>query len=140
MQDFTPLAGLAGGILIGISAAVLLLGAGRTAGVSGLLEAALKPTSSSFAVGMAFLVGLPIGALVVAATAPGLVPSVQIKNSWPLLVCSGLLVGFGARLANGCTSGHGVCGLPRLSARSWIATATFMAVTAVTVYVSRHAI
>lgn len=140
MQNFLPWHGLAGGILIGLAAAFYLLVNGRTAGISGILENALAPAGRSFGISLAFLAGLPLGALAVAGLAPGLVPSGTVSGSTGLIIAAGLLVGLGARIGGGCTSGHGVCGLPRFSIRSIVATLTFMAVAALTVFVVRHVI
>nr|WP_314445301.1 YeeE/YedE thiosulfate transporter family protein [uncultured Sphingomonas sp.] len=121
-----PLQGLIGGVMIGLAAALMLLGAGRIAGVSGITARAtgLADSGMSRSSAWMFLIGLPPGALAVAAiTGPG-----QAEfASWPILVIAGLLVGVGTRMGSGCTSGHGVCGVSRLSQRSIIATATFMA-------------
>lgn len=121
-----PFAGLTGGILIGLAAAMMLLGAGRIAGVSGITARATGISSGDMSMSSAwgFLVGLPLGALAIALTT-NLAPS--IFASWPNLVVAGLLVGFGTRMGSGCTSGHGVCGVSRLSQRSMLATATFIA-------------
>jgi len=140
MQNFLPWHGLAGGVLIGLAAAFYLLVNGRIAGISGILENALQPSGRNFALSLAFLAGLPLGALVVAGIAPGLVPAGTITGSSLTIVIAGLLVGFGARIGGGCTSGHGVCGLPRLSVRSIVATLTFMATAAITVFIVRHMI
>lgn len=131
-----PLHGLAGGILIGLAAAMMLLGAGRIAGVSGITARAtgLSRGDMSLSSAWGFLAGLPLGAIIVAA-AIGLAPSEFAP--WPLLVVAGLLVGFGTRMGSGCTSGHGVCGVSRLSQRSMLATATFMAAGIVTVTLMR---
>ncbi|MFN3989164.1 MAG: YeeE/YedE family protein [Erythrobacter sp.] len=124
--DAAPLAGLAGGVLIGLAAALMLLGAGRIAGVSGIAARAFAigdgamPRSAAFA----FLVGLPLGALMVALLTDA--PTPQFASPL-LLAVAGLIVGLGTRLGSGCTSGHGVCGMSRLSQRSLVATATFMA-------------
>ena len=139
MQDFAPLSGLAGGVLIGLASALYLLSTGRIAGISGMLETVLRPTTPGFGLAAAFLIGLPIGALVTAIFLPQVVLPVMLTGREPLLyVAAGLLVGFGTRLANGCTSGHGVCGLPRFSARSFAATGIFMAAAMLTVFVTRH--
>ncbi len=138
MQNYLPWHGLAGGILIGLAAGFYLLVSGRIAGISGILEEALSPAAHGFALSAAFIVGLPLGGALVALLAPGLVPRIGIGSGTGVLVIAGLLVGLGARLGSGCTSGHGVCGLPRLSLRSIVATATFMVVAAVTVFVVRH--
>ena len=135
MQNFTPLAGLIGGVLIGLGSAVLLLATGRLAGVSGMLESVLRPQRPGAALALAFLVGLPIGAI---AIWPKMLTPVEISGTAPMLIAAGLLVGFGTRLANGCTSGHGVCGLPRFSIRSITATGIFMATAMLIVFVTRH--
>lgn len=127
-----------GGLLIGAAAGVFLLLSGRIAGVSGLGARALGiadegPPSIQAA---AFVIGLPAGAIAV-WTASGMA-SPQITSSVPLLVSGGLLVGFGTRLGNGCTSGHGVCGIARLSRRSIVATGTFMLAGFATVFIVRH--
>lgn len=141
MQNFLPWHGLFGGVLIGLAAAFHLVVSGRIAGISGIIEQALTPASPGFAVSLAFLVGLPLGGLLVWGLAPGLVPSISLGGgSTGLIVASGLLVGLGARIGGGCTSGHGVCGLPRLSLRSIVATVTFMAAAGLTVFLARHVI
>ncbi len=139
MSDFTPLSGLAGGIMIGAAAALLLLLNGRIAGISGIAGGIMNNAGRERLWRIAFVVGLVVGPLAVAAVT-GAMPQVEIEAQWPWLVAAGLLVGFGTRLGSGCTSGHGVCGLARLSPRSLAATATFMIVAAATVYVVRHVI
>lgn len=133
-----PMQGLVGGLLIGVAAALMLLGAGRIAGVSGIAAraTALGRGGMSVPSAWAFLIGLPLGALLMARIA-GLEP--MRFSSWPVLVAAGLLVGFGTRLGSGCTSGHGVCGVSRLSQRSLVATATFMAAGVATVLALRLA-
>ncbi len=138
MQSFMPWHGLAGGVLIGLAAGFYLLVNGRIAGISGIVEQALQPTSSGFSQSLAFVLGLPLGTLVVSFLAPGIVPRVELIGGTVTIIAAGLLVGFGARVAGGCTSGHGVCGLPRFSIRSIVATATFMTVAALTVFFVRH--
>ena len=135
---FTPWASLAGGALIGLSAALLILGSGRVAGISGIVGGLLKPGGPELPWRLAFLVGL-IGAPLVWGlfAAP---PEAQPVAGTGTLVLAGLLVGVGTRYGAGCTSGHGVCGLSRLSPRSLVATLTFMAAGFVTVYVVRHLI
>ncbi|OYX64124.1 MAG: hypothetical protein B7Y89_03635 [Novosphingobium sp. 32-60-15] len=122
-----PLQGLAGGLLIGLAAAVMLLGLGRIAGVSGLAARATGITGAGAprGVAIAFVLGLPLGALIIALMTGGIEARFP-PSIWPLVI-GGLLVGFGTRLGSGCTSGHGVCGLSRLSPRSMLATALFMA-------------
>ena len=121
-----PVAGLAGGLLIGLAAAIMLLGLGRIAGVSGILAraSAIADRGAPRAVALAFVIGLPVGALLVTLASSGV--EQRFTASIPQLVMAGLLVGFGTRLGSGCTSGHGVCGLSRLSRRSMVATLTFM--------------
>ena len=129
-----PLHGLIGGVMIGLAAALMLLGAGRIAGVSGITARATGLADSGISRSSAwmFLIGLPLGALLVAAvTGQG---EAEFA-SWPILVVAGLLVGVGTRMGSGCTSGHGVCGVSRMSQRSMIATATFMAAGIATVAV-----
>lgn len=128
---------LSGGLLIGLSAGLYLLSTGRIAGISGLAASAAGLNHSGFSrLGIGFLAGMLGGAVLVSTFIRE--PAVTITSSWPLLLTGGLLVGFGTRLGSGCTSGHGVCGLARLSPRSFVATATFMAAAALTVFVVRH--
>jgi uncharacterized membrane protein YedE/YeeE len=138
MNPIPPLTAIGGGLLIGVSAALFLLLSGRIAGVSGLAATAARIGSGStpWTQAVCFVVGLPIGAWLVTSFVRH--PEIIVTSSAPRLVIAGLLVGFGTRLANGCTSGHGVCGIARLSPRSLAATATFMAVGAATVFVLRH--
>jgi uncharacterized protein len=133
---FTPGSALAGGMLIGLAAAMLVLLNGRIAGISGVVGGLLAPVRGDVLWRAAFVLGI-----VAAPLAYGLIqalPAVQIDASYPLLVVAGLLVGVGTRYGAGCTSGHGVCGLSRLSLRSLAATATFMGAGFVTVFVLRH--
>ena len=140
METMTPLMAIGGGLLIGAAAALLLLLTGRIAGVSGMVAAAARMGAGGtpWSQATAFLVGLPIGAVLIALLVRA--PQVIVTSSVPLLIVAGLLVGFGTRLGNGCTSGHGVCGMARLSPRSLAATATFMASAAATVFILRHVI
>jgi hypothetical protein len=138
MQNFTPLAGLVGGLMIGLSAALFLLLSGRITGISGILEGALRPEPGTLSWRLAFLIGLPLGTLLLLILAPQAVIRPVLATPWIVLAISGLLVGFGARLGGGCTSGHGVCGIPRLSPRSILATGVFMAVAVVVVFLTRH--
>ena len=140
MENFTPWTGLAGGIMIGGASALYLILAGRLSGISTMLDGALKPGSAEFPWRATFLAGLVIGAALVAALTPALAPQITISPSLTFLAAGGVIAGFGARLGGGCTSGHGVCGIPRLSIRSIVATAVFMATAAVTVMLLRHAI
>lgn len=140
MDTMTPAMAIGGGLLIGTAAALLLLLSGRIAGVSGMVATATKigAGGAPWSQATAFLVGLPIGAALIALLVR--TPEVAVTSSVPLLIAAGLLVGFGTRLGNGCTSGHGVCGMARLSPRSMAATATFMASAVATVFVLRHVV
>ncbi len=126
-----------GGLLIGLAAAIMLLGLGRIAGVSGMAARAtgIADTGAPRNVAIAFVVGLPLGALLISQTV-GTVNVSFPASIWPLII-GGLLVGYGTRLGSGCTSGHGVCGLSRLSPRSMVATGMFMASGFVTVGILR---
>ena len=135
---FTPGTALIGGLLIGIAAALLVLLNGRIAGISGIVGGLLRPSRGDFAWRVAFLGGM-IGAPLV-YTAFRTFPAVTIAAGYPLLIVAGLLVGVGTRYGGGCTSGHGVCGISRLSLRSLIATLTFIFAGVVAVYLMRHAI
>ena len=128
---------LAGGMLIGTSAAMLLVLNGRVAGISGIVGRLLQPRTPGTVWRAAFVAGLILGPLVFAAVT-GHRPEVRIPASVPVLVLAGLLVGFGTRLGSGCTSGHGVSGLARLSPRSFAAVGIFMLTAAATVFVVRH--
>jgi uncharacterized membrane protein YedE/YeeE len=136
--EFTPLASLAGGALIGLSSVLLMLFSGRIAGIAGIIRRAMFPDSNGRAIeALAFICGLVAAPVAFMVLTGASVPQTVSENI-PLLVVAGVLVGFGAILGSGCTSGHGVCGLSRLSVRSIVATATFMVAAAVTVYVLRH--
>lgn len=132
-----PVEGFAGGLLIGFAAAIMLLGLGRIAGVSGMAARAtgISDIGAPRGIAIAFVIGLPLGALLIARLTGGVETSFP-NSIWPLII-GGLLVGFGTRLGSGCTSGHGVCGLSRLSLRSMVATGMFMASGFVTVGVLR---
>lgn len=135
-DTFTPWTSLAGGALIGLAAALLILGSGRIAGISGIVGGLFRPAAGDTGWRIAFVVGLLAAPLVwgLFATLPG----VQSDAGTATLVIAGLLVGVGTRYGSGCTSGHGVCGLSRLSPRSLVATLAFMGAGFVTVYVARH--
>ena len=136
MHDFTPLSGLLGGALIGLAAAMLMLSTGRLAGVSGILGGALV-SGADRAWRAAFIAGLIVAAIAAplfGAPSPAHLTSANLA----LYAAAGLLVGFGSRMGNGCTSGHGVCGFARISLRSIAATLVFMAVAVATVAVMRH--
>ncbi len=136
MSEFSALPAFAGGLLIGVSALVLGYGTGHVAGISGILGGMLAHKAHDRAWRLSFLIGLPVGALAIWTASLGERP--QIESGPLMLVAAGLLVGFGTRLGGGCTSGHGVCGMARGSKRSIVATLTFMAAGAVTVFVMRH--
>lgn len=121
-----PVQGLIGGLMIGLAAAVMLLGLGRIAGVSGLLARMMRISDSGppLVLAGAFILGLPLGAFLVSQFVGPVVT--RFPESSAILIVGGLIVGFGTRLGSGCTSGHGVCGLSRLSKRSIVATACFM--------------
>jgi uncharacterized membrane protein YedE/YeeE len=133
---FTPWSSLAGGVLIGIATAMFILLNGRIAGISGVLGGLLKPVKGDVAWRLAFVLGLVSAPL--AYLLFNNVPSLQIDAGYAALVAAGLLVGVGTRYGSGCTSGHGVSGLSRLSPRSLAATAAFMGAGFLTVYVARH--
>ncbi len=137
-STFTPWSALAGGVLIGIAAGMFVLFNGRIAGISGILGGLLKPAKGDAAWRIAFIGGLLIAPLVYALMAT--LPMPQIDAGYGALILAGLLVGIGTSYGSGCTSGHGVCGLSRLSPRSLVATAMFMAAGFVTVFVIRHLI
>ena len=133
---FTPWASLAGGILIGLATALLLLANGRVAGISGILGGLLRPSRGDIAWRVTFILGLFVAPL--AWLTMGAMPPAQIDHSPALLAVGGLLVGIGTRFGSGCTSGHGVCGVARLSPRSLLATVCFLAAGFVTVFIVRH--
>ncbi|HEU4852198.1 MAG TPA: YeeE/YedE family protein [Telluria sp.] len=134
--SFTPWASLAGGAIIGLAAAMFVLFNGRIAGISGILGGLLQWPKGDIAWRLAFLLGLIGAPLVYALAAP--LPAVRVDAGPATLVVAGLLVGIGTRYGSGCTSGHGVCGLSRLSPRSLVATGAFMAAGFVTVFIVRH--
>lgn len=139
MEHFTPISSAIGGVLIGLSAAMLWLGLGRIAGISGIVGALLRPQSGDFAWRMAFVAGLVLAPLLY-RFAGGALPPIVLPDSAAVVIAGGLLVGFGTRLGGGCTSGHGVCGMARLSPRSIAATLVFMASGFAMVFVARHLI
>lgn len=137
MHHLTPLSGLFGGALIGLAAAALMMLTGRLAGVSGILGGALQMKPADQGWRMAFIAGL-IAAPLIAAVAGAPLPRPVMTSSLVLVAVGGLLVGFGSRMGNGCTSGHGVCGFARLSTRSIAATAIFMITAIAVVAIVRH--
>ncbi|MEX2643400.1 MAG: YeeE/YedE family protein [Acetobacterales bacterium] len=137
MTEFTPIASTLGGLLIGAAAAILMLALGRIAGISGIVSRLLPPAGEGTGWRSAFLLGLmtaPVAWFVVTGRAV----EQTVSGNLPLMVAAGLLVGFGSAVGSGCTSGHGVCGVARLSTRSLVATAVFVSVAAATVFVVRH--
>src|SRR5690349_12040903 len=136
--SFTPMASLLGGALIGLSAVLLMWATGRIAGVSGIAARLFPPYEDrEFAGRLAFVAGL-VAAPILVRVVTGSLPAQTIAAGTPMLIVAGLLTGFGSVWGNGCTSGHGVCGLSRLSVRSLVATVTFMATGVVTVFIMRH--
>jgi uncharacterized membrane protein YedE/YeeE len=139
IENFTPVSALVGGLMIGVAATLLLLLNGRIAGVSGIAGGLLSPTRGEIGWRVLFLVGLMIGTGAYRLLSPGGL-EIRIEASLPVLLLGGVLVGFGTQLGGGCTSGHGVCGIARLSPRSIAATLVFMVSAALTVYLVRHGI
>ena len=140
MTEFTPFASLIGGMMIGLSAVLLMLWEGRIAGISGIAGRLLPPyRDSAFLSRFGFVIGLVTAPFAMMALTGSAVEQ-TVSSNIPLMVAAGLLVGFGSVWGSGCTSGHGVCGLSRLSARSFVATGVFMATAFVTVLFVRHLI
>ncbi|MDP2248353.1 MAG: YeeE/YedE family protein [Nitrosomonadales bacterium] len=134
--NFTPWTSLAGGLLIGLAVSILVLFNGRIAGISGIVGGLLRPVRTELEWRIAFIAGLVVAPLVYGVVSE--LPPVEVNASNWQLVLAGLLVGIGTRYASGCTSGHGICGVARLSRRSMLATASFMLSGMVTVYLIRH--
>jgi uncharacterized membrane protein YedE/YeeE len=139
MTNFTPIYGAIGGALIGLASVLLMMLTGRIAGISGIFGGLLSFGAGDRDWRIAFIAGLIVAPLL-SGMAGYPLPMPQMPASWALIAVAGVLVGFGARLGGGCTSGHGVCGIARLSARSIAATAIFMAAAAIVVAVMRHGI
>lgn len=137
MENFTPLSGLVGGLLIGLAVAMLLLLNGRIGGISGIVGGLLTLKVLEVGWRVAFVVGLLVGAFAYMFAA-GDTEIVTVQATPLAIVVGGLLVGFGTRLGSGCTSGHGLCGLARFSRRSVVATAVFFGVAILTVFLTRH--
>lgn len=137
MQDFTPYSAFAGGLLIGLSATIMLLFNGRVTGISGMLSGLLTSASGGWLRRLVFLISMMLGAWLFVVVFPGsYVP--RSNFPLPLLIAGGFLVGFGTRLGSGCTSGHAICGIARRSTRSILATCIFMFTGGLTVFVIRH--
>jgi len=137
MENFTPLPAFIGGMMIGAAALILLAFNGRIAGISGILGGIIRPAGRDVGWRIAFLAGL-VAAPALFHLIQGAKIEISITSSLPLLIIGGLLVGFGTSMGNGCTSGHGVCGLGRLSPRSLVLTLVFLIVAALTFYVTRY--
>jgi uncharacterized membrane protein YedE/YeeE len=137
MENFTPLSALAGGILIGLAAMLMMLNLGRVMGASGIFGAILDNRPGDRLWRGLFVAGMLAGGALVMAQRVDL-QNLDVSAPLPVVIVAGLLVGYGTRLGSGCTSGHGVCGLSRLSVRSIVATLTFMATALVVVYLVRH--
>lgn len=137
MEGFTPWAALIGGTLIGLAALLLLLCNGRIAGISGIMGGSLEPKRGDLLWRVLFFFGLLAGGLIMLWWRPEAL-DIRIDVSTPAVILAGLLVGLGVRIGNGCTSGHGVCGVGRLAPRSIVAVAVFVSTAMLTVYVVRH--
>jgi len=137
--SFTPIPSLLGGIILGVAAALYVLLHGRILGISGIVSGLLHPKLADSAWRVSLVLGL-ISAPFLAALFFGIIPVVEIDSGWLAIVIAGLLVGFGAQYGSGCTSGHGICGLSRLSPRSLVATLAFMSAGFVMVFIIRHMI
>ena len=136
-NHFTPWASLAGGVLLGLASAMFILVNGRILGISGIVGGLFRPVSGDVGWRLSFLLGLLVAPLLYLLFAGPTVP--RIDAGWTTVVVAGLLVGVGTRYGSGCTSGHGVCGLSRLSPRSLVATLAFMGAGFLTVFLVRHA-
>ncbi len=139
MASFDPVSALLGGALIGLASALLMILSGRIAGISGILGGVLARGSGDTGWRIAFIVGL-VGAPLLLALIGRPMAAADMPTSWILIAVAGVLVGVGTKLGSGCTSGHGVCGLARLSVRSLVATCVFMGAAALTVAIVRHAV
>jgi hypothetical protein len=137
--SFTPIPSLLGGMILGVAAALYVILHGRILGISGIVSGLLRPKESDTAWRLSLVLGL-ITAPFLAALFFGIFPIIEIDSSWTTIMIAGLLVGFGAQYGSGCTSGHGICGLSRLSPRSLLATLAFMGAGFITVFVIRHLI
>ena len=137
MANFTPVSAAIGGALIGLSAVLLMLSTGRIAGISGIFSGLLNMRGEDKGWRLAFLAGLILAPVIAGLIGHGMSPP-KLPTSWAVIVVAGLLVGFGTRLGGGCTSGHGICGIARLSPRSVAATVVFMVTAIATVAITRH--
>lgn len=136
LVNFTPWSAVAGGALIGLAASIFILVNGRIAGISGILGGLLSPKPGDVSWRIAFLLGLIVAPMVYGLVAE--LPEIRIDGGFPIMMLAGFLVGIGTRYGSGCTSGHGICGISRLSPRSLAATLSFMVAGFVTVFIVRH--
>lgn len=137
--SFTPIPSLLGGMMLGLAATLYVLLHGRILGISGIVSGLVHPKKEDWAWRLAFIVGL-ITAPFLAALFFGILPVIEVDTSWLTVIIAGLLVGFGVQYGSGCTSGHGICGLSRLSPRSLVATLSFMTAGFLVVFIIRHLI
>lgn len=137
--SFTPIPSLLGGMILGVAAALYVLLHGRILGISGIVSGLLHPKAGDWSWRLAFALGLLTSSFL-AALIFGILPVVEVDASWLTVIIAGLLVGFGVQYGSGCTSGHGICGLSRLSPRSLVATLSFMTAGFLVVFVIRHLI
>ena len=137
MANFTPVSAAIGGALIGLSAVLLMLSTGRIAGISGIFSGLLNMRGEDKGWRIAFLAGLILAPVIAGLVGYGM-SAPKLPSNWAVIVVAGLLVGFGTRLGGGCTSGHGICGIARLSPRSIAATVVFMVTAIITVAITRH--
>ena len=137
MANFTPISAAIGGALIGLSAVLLMLSTGRIAGMSGIFSGLLNLRGEDKGWRIAFLAGLILAPVIAGLIGYGMSPP-KLPSNWVVIVVAGLLVGFGTRLGGGCTSGHGICGIARLSPRSIAATVVFVVTAVITVVITRH--
>jgi uncharacterized protein len=137
MANFTPISAAIGGVLIGLSAVLLMLLTGRIAGISGIFSGLLTLRGEDRGWRVAFIAGLVLAPVIAAVIGYGMAPP-KLPGSWAVIAAAGLLVGFGTRLGGGCTSGHGICGIGRLSTRSIAATIVFIVTAVITVAITRH--
>ena len=134
--SFTPWSAVIGGVIIGVAVAIFVLVNGRIAGISGIIGGLVRPTYPDLAWRAAFVLGLLLAPVIYARIA--MLPAIEIDANYPTIIVAGLLVGVGTRYGAGCTSGHGVCGVSRMSPRSLVATLSFMTAGFATVFVVRH--
>lgn len=137
--SFTPIPSLFGGMILGVAAALYVLLHGRILGISGIVSGLLHPKMGDWSWRLAFVLGLLTSSFL-AALVFGILPVIEVDTGWLTVIIAGLLVGFGVQYGSGCTSGHGICGLSRLSPRSLVATLSFMAAGFLVVFVIRHLI